>query len=152
MTDTIDGVPITAHRGALRNAGDGLSKALRLKDHTLHVGDDVVLLVKGKVQGPAFKTDPDDDDGLMRVDNIRVTSAQVVDGVSEIEVMVKEHEEAVNEMLEQEREAKEGIKRIPFDEDEDRRQADEDGLGPDDTRPLRAIEGGGEGDEEADQP
>lgn len=152
MTDTIDGVEITAHRGALRNAGDGLSKALKLKDHTLHVGDEVVLLVKGKVVGPSFKADPDDEAGIMRVDNIRVGSAQVVEGVAEIEVLVKEHEEAVTEMLEQEREAKEGIKRLPLDGNEDRRQADEDGLGPDDTRPLRSIEGGGEGDKEADNP
>lgn len=169
MTDTIDGVPITAHGAALRNAGDGLSKALKLKDQEMAMNDEVTLLVKGRVLPPSFKPDKDNEDGVMRVENIKVKSAQVVTGMPELEVMVKEHEEAVQEMLERERESREGIKRIPFDGDEDERQAAEDGLGPEDTvtgdgsgkelpplgsprnpHGLRPIEGGGEGDDVAD--
>jgi hypothetical protein len=39
MSDTIDGRPITAHGGALRKAGDGLSDALKLQDVKLQIGD-----------------------------------------------------------------------------------------------------------------
>jgi len=167
MTDTIDGVEITAHGAALRNAGDGLSKALKLKDETLALGDEVTLLVKGRVLPPSFKPDKDNEDGVMRVDNIRVKSAQVVTGNSEIELLVKQHEEAVSEMLLREKEEREGLERIPFDPEEDKRQQAEDGVvvgdgsgealpeypegHPRNPHGLRSITGDGEGDSEADE-
>jgi hypothetical protein len=136
MSDTIDGRPITAHGGALRKAGDGLSDALKLQDVKLQIGDEVTLLVKGTVAPPSFKPDKNNATGIMRVDNINVASAQVVTDAAEIEDQVRDHQAAVAEMKRLEKEAKEGIQRIEFDEDEDHAQAAEDGVTPDNVRPL----------------
>lgn len=136
MSDTIDGRPITAHGGALRKAGDGLSDALKLEDRELRIGDEVTLVVKGTVAPPSFKPDKNNATGIMRVDNINVASAQVVDDADEIEHMVKEHQDRVAEMKQREKEAKDGIQRIEFDEEEDQAQADEDGVMPDNVREL----------------
>lgn len=138
-TDEIDGKPITAHGGALRKAGDGLSDALKLEDRQLRIGDPVTLLVKGVVAPPSFKADKNNATGIMRVDNINVSSALVIDD-AEVEDRVTEHEAAVAEMKAREKEAKDGIQRIAFDDtDEDDEQAAEDGQGPADLRALPDV-------------
>lgn len=154
MTDLgfIDEKPITGRSMKLSKAGDGLSEALKLKAADIHVGDPVAVLVRGTVKGPTFKPDKDNkgQDGYVRIDNIEAASAVIVEDDQQVEAILDAHEAAIAELRMREKEEKEGLKRIPFDEETDKTQAAEDGLTPGDAPGLRSIDGGGEGDESAD--
>lgn len=146
---TIDGQPIVGRSIKLTKAGDGLSEALQIEHHDLHVGDEVAVLVRGKIGGPTFKPEKGSDSKWVRVDNIVAGSALIVEDEDVTKILDK-HDDAVYELRQRLKEEKEGLKRLDFPEEDDHQQAAEDGLGPDDTRPLSVIEGGGEGDDDPD--
>jgi hypothetical protein len=60
LPDPFDGRPITKTSVSLRNAGDGLSKALAADAMVLHIGDELTVAMKVVVKGVGI--DPLDDD------------------------------------------------------------------------------------------
>lgn len=60
----------------IRNAGDGLSEALKIAPRALHHGDDVAILIRGKVTQINHKTGgKGDEEHLVRVHTISATAA-----------------------------------------------------------------------------
>lgn len=96
------------------------------------------MLVKGKVEGPSFKPDKENKGvgGYVRVDEVRASSAQVVNGQSAIEKMAAKHESAVLEARRLAEQEKKGIKELPLDPDKE--AAAEDGLTPIDSKTKAA--------------
>jgi hypothetical protein len=138
LLDDIDGHPVTGRLIKLTKAGDGLSEALKINAVKLHVGDEVTVILKGVVGGPTHKPrDRGDYDGdYLRVDNIVTTSATIVEsGI--VDDILTEHEAAVAELRQQEKERREGLKRLPLDKAVDEDQANEDGVTPDNVTSLR---------------
>ena len=109
---TVDGRPVVAQTMSLRRTGDGLSSALEIDPLDVHIGDDIVLVVRGRVAGKnlveADPKDPDDDD---------LNEVVVVYGGT---ITVAEDAGALQEMLDVQAEKnkvaaerKKGVQRIP---------------------------------------
>jgi hypothetical protein len=134
--ETFDGHPVTRRQLKITGVGDGLSKAMKLENYDLEAGELVTVILRGRVKGAVFEPDKDSDveDGYLRIDNIVGRSARIAPAnFDQLTELMDEHERHVAEMLQLEEEAKKGVQRMPLDSDEDKRQADEDGLGPDDA-------------------
>lgn len=139
VTDEIDGHPVTEYRVKLTKAGDGLSESLQIDDHRLSAGDEVTLILRGIVGGPGHhpRTAGNFDGDYVRVDNIVTQSATIVENALVDDIMA-EHEAAVAELREQEKERKLALKRLPFDDTtDDAQHAEDDGLTPDNVSDIR---------------
>lgn len=76
-----DGKMVIATTVAITNAGDGLSKAMKIKPVELHHGQEVCIVLRGRV-GPIeyVPTDTDDPNSpLVRKQKIRAGTATLVD-------------------------------------------------------------------------
>lgn len=135
--DEFDGHAITGRLIKLTKAGDGLSEALKINEHRLAAGDQVTIILKGIVGGATHKPrDRGEFDGdYLRVDNVVTQSATIVEsGI--VDDILTEHEAAVAELRQQEKERREGLKRLPLDSQVDADQATEDGVTPDNVHVL----------------
>lgn len=104
-----DGRAVLGTGVSIRNAGDGLSKAMKVDPKELHHGQEVTIAVRCVVDKVRF--DPvEDTEGLLRVHVLKAGSATLVDDklVSDaIEAMERKIEEAA------------GVERLPFGEKKD---------------------------------
>lgn len=71
-----EGQEVEASQIRITNAGDGLSEALKIAPRALHHGDDVAILIRGKVTQINHKTaGKGEDEHLIRVHTISATAA-----------------------------------------------------------------------------
>lgn len=115
-----DGNEVIATTVAITNAGDGLSKALKVKPQEMHHGETVFVVLECEVSKVTFvRADPDAGDDLIRVHSLRAGLATLVD------------QELVSGVLSEQRrildEAK-GIQTLPGLGDGDEPEADEGDL------------------------
>lgn len=133
LTMEIDGHAVDGRTIKVTNAGDGLSESMKIKPHGLQIGDEGYLLMSFKVVGSNFKPkDKKDADGdYVREDVFKAGTALVVTDNVSIKKLIDKQTAAVAELRLQQKEEKEGLKRIPFDDGgTDADQAAEDGVTP----------------------
>lgn len=132
-----DGHPVTERKVKITKAGDGLSEALQLHGLDIQAGQTYDIVLRVKAGGATFKPVKagDEDGDYQRIDNLVAQSATVVSSEVVAEVL-DEHEAKIAEAREQAKEAREGIKRLGFDDEDDAKQADEDGVTPDNVRHI----------------
>ncbi len=126
---TVDGRPVVAQTMALRRTGDGLSAALEIDPLDVHIGDDIVLVVRGRIAGKnlveADPKDPDDDD-LNEVVVVYGGTITVAEDTGALTKML-DAQAAKNQVL---KEKKAGVQRIPGTEVGDEDRLDDDPEGP----------------------
>lgn len=110
-----EGMPVTRAGVSIRNAGDGLSEALKVDPVELHQGDRVVIVMEGEVSSVQFQpTDKEDPAGAqIRTHVIKAGTATLVDR----DLVAA----ALDEQSERNLRAKEeaaGIERLPLDEEQ----------------------------------
>lgn len=121
-----DGKEIIGCAIAVRNAGDGLSRAMQVEPTIIKDGTKVYIVMEGTVHGIEYKDVPNDDRKTMRVHIVRAGTATLVDREFAEEVLEKQAA-AIEEFR--------GINRLDFTAGDD---------DPDNVRPIR---GDGNGDE-----
>ena len=105
-----DGREVLNTTVAIRNAGDGLSKALGVDPVELHHGEDVYVVLHCTVDKVRFDPIKDAEDCLTRVHMLKAGDATMVDGdlvAEQLEAQARRIEEA------------DGVHRLPFDDNED---------------------------------
>lgn len=114
---THDDQPVVGSKIVLRNAGDGLSDAMKIDPQlmrhgeTHHVVMEVVVVGGGRFD-PLDKDDPDSP--FIRTHTLRARSALIVDDAT-VESILEKHNDKLEELREQERLEKEeaaGIQRL----------------------------------------
>lgn len=95
---------------AVRNAGDGLSKALAVDPEELHLGETVFLVLECEVTKVQFDPVKDSDDLLVRVHVLKAGDATLVAGD-----VVADHLESQRVRIEEAR----GVHRLQLDGEED---------------------------------
>ena len=114
---------------AIRNAGDGLSEAMKFEPIELHQGQRVYVVLECDVSEVSFPQIKDTD-ALSRKHVLRAGAATLVDGA-----IVLEHITAQRDRIQRLREKAQGIERLDFDGADDDRFDDpgEGGYDEDDT-------------------
>lgn len=87
-----DGKEIVGCSIAVRNAGDGLSKALQVEPRIIKDGSKVYILMEGTVHGIDYKDVPNDESKTMRVHVVKAGTATLVDKEFATELLDKQAE------------------------------------------------------------
>lgn len=117
------------------NAGDGLSEALRFEPRPLRIGEEVDILIRGKVTAINHKNTADDGDDveIERVQTVKASEVAFVDR-EDAEPLLKTanerlHEHRLNESLRED--AEKGQARMDADDDDPTKPKPEWGPGSD---------------------
>lgn len=128
-----EGLPVVLSSVALRNAGDGLSAAMKVEPVVLHKGDVVDVLTRCvviDVQHPPINKD-DPGGPCSRKHILKAGTSTIIDSAA-AQKAIEEQAEKVRAWEEEQA----GISRIPFDDD----GADPDADDPDDFLAGEAVE------------
>lgn len=126
-----DGKEIIGCAIAVRNAGDGLSKAMQVEPKIIKDGSTVYILMEGTVHGIDYKDVPNNDTKTMRVHIVKAGTATLVDKEFAEETLQKQADAI---------EAFQGINKLDF-------TAGSGEEGDEAESNVRQIKGGGDGDE-----
>jgi hypothetical protein len=147
------GCPITERKIQLTRAGDGLSEGLDLDGVVIEPGEEGIVVLRVVHAGHKTKPVKADDPGGDYAETLtyQAVSAKVyaTAEAAALDADLKEHEAKVAEARELAKEAKEGVKRLPYEDDAE--AAAEDGVQPADV--AETIAGiGDEGDDDVVDP
>lgn len=106
---SFEGRTVTRTTIAVKNAGDGLSQALKIEPQLLHQGDTVYVVLECVV-GP-IKFDPYADDVCSRVQELRAGAATIIDAD-----VVRSAIEDQKERIRVAEDAEKGVRELPTDE------------------------------------
>lgn len=97
-TDEFEGEEVLGSAITLTNTGDGLSEAMEVAPVRLHIGEEVTMIVKGKVVDVAF---PQKDGGVIRKHKVKAFKGVVVEGAHFIDDYFREQAEAKRKLDEE---------------------------------------------------
>lgn len=114
MSDTVDlgefeGRKVTKTTIAVRNAGDGLSKAMKVDPQLLHQGDRVYVVLECDVDKVTF--DPYDDGVCARIQNLNAGTATIIDGA-----VVRDALDQQRDRIKLHEDAQKGVHELPTSE------------------------------------
>lgn len=104
-----DGKDVTRQAMSLRKTGDGLSQALAIDPLSVHIGDEITLVVRGEVASVQYKQDQKGTSDLTEVIIVNGGTITVADDIEVIDALLAAQAEK-NTLA---KEKAEGIQRIP---------------------------------------
>lgn len=141
MFGEFEGRPVNSTAVELPSLAGGLRDASEVEGgRVIKAGDEAYILIKVTGAKTRFQAEKDDEEAFMRVDIPKVDGLMFVEG-EDFRAAIAAHQAKVIEMKAQQKEAREGIKRLKFEDDgSDDEQAAEDGVGPGDVpKPLASV-------------
>lgn len=107
-----EGLDVVAAKVRVTRAGDGLSEAMTLDPQDLHHGEEVYLIIKGKVGRVSYDPVPKADGVLQRVHTV-VASECVMVAPDEVEALLDRERDRLARL----KEDRAGVARLPLNGD-----------------------------------